>query len=122
MLTLQRRTVLGGAIAGAALLQRGAYAQSGPNQKVIPWSDQPSPVPPPLANVAQGITPWESSDSWITPKDKWFSIAHIDRPVIDENARRRAGLSGHQTNDDDACGPEGSATAGGHQHPRMLGQ
>ena len=29
MLTLQRRTVLGGAIAGAALLQGGAFAQVG---------------------------------------------------------------------------------------------
>ena len=43
-----RRTVLGGAIAGAALLQGRSFAQSG--QKVIPWSDQPPPVPPPLAN------------------------------------------------------------------------
>jgi DMSO/TMAO reductase YedYZ molybdopterin-dependent catalytic subunit len=88
MLTLQRRTVLSGAIAGAALLQRSAYAQSGPSLKVIPWSDQPPPVPPPLANVAQGITPWESLDAWITPNDKWFSIAHYDRPVIDEKAWR----------------------------------
>ncbi len=38
---LQRRAVLGGAIAGAALLQRSAFAQSAPNPKIIPWSDQP---------------------------------------------------------------------------------
>jgi DMSO/TMAO reductase YedYZ molybdopterin-dependent catalytic subunit len=79
-----RRTVLGGAIAGAALLQGRAFAQSG--QKVIPWSDQPPPVPPPLANVAKGITRWEDLDSWITPNDKWFSIAHYNRPAIDAKA------------------------------------
>jgi DMSO/TMAO reductase YedYZ molybdopterin-dependent catalytic subunit len=85
---LQRRTVLGGAIAGAALLQRRAFAQSGPNQTVIPWSDQPPPVPPPLENVVKGLTRWEDLDSWITPNDKFFSIAHYDRPVIDEKAWR----------------------------------
>lgn len=83
---LQRRTVLGGAIAGAALLQGRAFAQSRPNQTVIPWSDQPPPVPPPLENVVKGLTRWEDLDSWITPNDKFFSIAHYDRPVIDEKA------------------------------------
>jgi DMSO/TMAO reductase YedYZ molybdopterin-dependent catalytic subunit len=93
---LQRRAVLGGAIAGAALLHRSAFAQSAPNAKIIPWSDQPAPVPPPLANVVKGITPWESLDSWITPNDKWFSIAHYDRPMIDEKAWRldMAGMVG----------------------------
>jgi DMSO/TMAO reductase YedYZ molybdopterin-dependent catalytic subunit len=84
---VQRRAVLGGAIAGAALLHGRAFAQSGAN-KVIPWSDQPPPVPAPLANVAKGLTRWEDLDSWITPNDKFFSIAHYNRPVIDENAWR----------------------------------
>ena len=26
---------------------------------------------------------WEDLDSWITPNDKFFSIAHFNRPVID---------------------------------------
>ena len=26
---------------------------------------------------------WEDWDSWITPNEKFFSIAHFDRPVID---------------------------------------
>ena len=85
---LQRRMVLSGAVAAGALLQGRAYAQSAPNRKVIPWADQPASVPPPLANVVKGITPWESLDSWITPNDQFFSIAHYDRPMIDEKAWR----------------------------------
>lgn len=85
---LQRRTVLGGAIAGAALLQGRAFAQSGPNPTVIPWSDQPPPVPPPLENVVKGQTPWESLNSWITPNDKLFSIGHYNRPAIDTKTWR----------------------------------
>ena len=75
---LQRRTVLSDALAGAVLLHGRAFAQSGPNQKVIPWSDQPPPVPTPLENVVKGQTHWENLDSWITPNDKFFSIAHYD--------------------------------------------
>jgi len=85
---LQRRTVLGGVLAGAALLQSRAFAQSEANQKVIPWSDQPPAVPPPLGNVIKGETRWENLDSWITPNDKFFSIAHYNRPEIDAAAWR----------------------------------
>jgi DMSO/TMAO reductase YedYZ molybdopterin-dependent catalytic subunit len=85
---MQRRTVLSGAIAGAAVLQSHAFAQSGANPKVIPWSDQPPPVPPPLEKVVMGQTRWEDLDSWITPNDKFFSIAHYDRPAINEKAWR----------------------------------
>jgi DMSO/TMAO reductase YedYZ molybdopterin-dependent catalytic subunit len=85
---MQRRTALGGAIAGATLLQSRAFARSGPNQTVLPWSDQPPPVPPPLAEVAKGLTPWEKLDSWITPNDKFFSIAHYNRPAIDDKTWR----------------------------------
>src|SRR3954470_8189337 len=85
---LQRRTVLGGVLAGAALLQSRAFAQSEANLKVIPWSDQPAAVPPPLGNVIKGETRWEDLDSWITPNDKFFSIAHYNRPEIDAAAWR----------------------------------
>ena len=88
MMELQRRAVLGGAIAGAALLQGRAFAQSGPNLKTIPWSDQPPPVPAPLENVVKGQTHWEDLDSWITPNNRFFSIAHYDRPVIDAKTWR----------------------------------
>ena len=85
---LQRRAVLGGAIAGATLLQRRAFAQSGQTLKTIPWSDQPPPVPAPLENVVKGQTPWENLDSWITPNDRFFSIAHYDRPMINAKTWR----------------------------------
>jgi DMSO/TMAO reductase YedYZ molybdopterin-dependent catalytic subunit len=88
MMELQRRAVLGGAIAGAALLQGRAFAQSGPNLKTIPWSDQPPPVPAPLENVVKGQMRWEDLDSWITPNDRFFSIAHYDRPMIDAKTWR----------------------------------
>ena len=88
MSNLQRRAVLGGAVAGAALLGRHAFAQPGLNATVIPWSDQPQPVPPQLANVARGLTRWEELGDWITPNEKFFSIAHYNRPVIDEKVWR----------------------------------
>jgi DMSO/TMAO reductase YedYZ molybdopterin-dependent catalytic subunit len=85
---LQRRTLLGGVLAGAALARDRAFAQPKPDGAIIAWSDQPPPVPPPLANVAKGLTPWEGLDSWVTPNDKFFSIAHYNRPVIDANSWR----------------------------------
>jgi len=83
---LRRDLLLGGAIAGAGLMSRHGLAQA--RDKVIPWADQPATVPPPLGNVAKGVTPWEDLDSWITPNDKFFSIAHYDRPAIDASTWR----------------------------------
>ncbi len=88
--SFQRRDVLakGGALlAGAALLHasRMAYAfPSVPGETVIPWLDQPpeNPVPQVVANQLV----WEDLDSWITPNEKFFSIAHYDRPVLDGNS------------------------------------
>ena len=87
---MQRRDLLrSGALAGIALLSDRAFAQSGAaGGKLIPWSDQPLPVPPPLANVAKGLTRWEDLGSWITPNDKFFSIAHYNRPEIDPKTWR----------------------------------
>ncbi len=48
---------------------------------VLPWLDQREGDPPP-ERVANQQT-WEALDSWITPNDRFFSIAHYDRPVID---------------------------------------
>ena len=85
---LKRRNLLGDAIAGATVLQAREFAQSNPQQTVIPWSDQPPPVPPPLANAVKTLTRWEDLDSWITANNKFFSIAHYERPAIDEKAWR----------------------------------
>ena len=87
---MQRRDLLrSGGLAGVALLADRAFAQSGAaGEKLIPWSDQPPGVPPPLENVAKGLTRWEDLASWITPNDKFFSIAHYNRPQIDGNTWR----------------------------------
>ena len=86
---ISRRTALsqlaGGGItlAGWALLNRHV-ALAAPLQvgdEVLPWLDQPAenPVPQVIANQLV----WEQTDSWITPNDKFFSIAHYNRPAID---------------------------------------
>ena len=61
---------------------RHAYAfPSRPGEEVVKWLDQlpPNPVP----EVIKNQLVWEDLDSWITPNDKFFSIAHFNRPVID---------------------------------------
>jgi DMSO/TMAO reductase YedYZ molybdopterin-dependent catalytic subunit len=82
---MQRRDLLlSGAAAGIASVGRRAFAQTATSsEKLIEWTDIPPPVPEPLQNVVKGITRWEDLDSWITPNDKWFSIAHYNRPQID---------------------------------------
>ena len=50
-------------------------------ETVLPWLDQPPPNP--LPEVIQNPLDWENLDSWITPNDEFFSIAHFGRPVID---------------------------------------
>ena len=85
---MQRRELLwGGAAAGIATVAGRAFAQTA-NEKLIAWTDLPPPVPEPLQNVVKGITRWEDLDTWITPNDKWFSIAHYNRPQIDAKTYR----------------------------------
>jgi DMSO/TMAO reductase YedYZ molybdopterin-dependent catalytic subunit len=38
--------------------------------------------------VAKGLTRWEDLESWITPNDRFFSIAHYNRPQIDAQTWR----------------------------------
>src|SRR6187401_1499328 len=52
-----------------------------PGDVVIPWLDQPDANPVP--EVIKNQLVWEDLDSWITPNDKFFSIAHFNRPIID---------------------------------------
>jgi DMSO/TMAO reductase YedYZ molybdopterin-dependent catalytic subunit len=88
---LQRRELLlkSGALAGLALLHRHAFAQTAQvNDGLIPWIDQPPPVPAELADRIKNLTRWEDLDSWITPNERFFSIAHYERPVIDEKTWR----------------------------------
>jgi len=87
----RRELLLSGATAGIAMASGRAFAQSAtPGDKMIAWIDIPPPVPEPLQNVVRGITRWEDLGSWITPNDKWFSIAHYERPQIDPKTWRLA--------------------------------
>jgi DMSO/TMAO reductase YedYZ molybdopterin-dependent catalytic subunit len=78
----RRELLLSGAMAGVTFFSERVFAQSS-GGKVIPWSDQPAPIPPPLQSVIKGLTPWEDLDSQITPNNRFFSIAHYNRPQID---------------------------------------
>ena len=73
------------ALAALAVFQsRFAHAfPSQPGETVIAWLDQPAPNPNPAGIQTQ--LNWEDLDSWVTPNDKFFSISHFDRPVIDAN-------------------------------------
>jgi DMSO/TMAO reductase YedYZ molybdopterin-dependent catalytic subunit len=72
------------AVAGLALLRtpRLAYAFSAqPGEEVLTWLDQPAPNP--LPDVVGNQLRWEALDSWITPNDRFFTVAHYDKPVLD---------------------------------------
>jgi DMSO/TMAO reductase YedYZ molybdopterin-dependent catalytic subunit len=97
MENLQRRDVLlrSGAAAGILLLNSHGFAvaaQAG--DQLIPWSDKPPPVPPPAQGAVKNLTPWESLDSWITPNDTFFDVAHYEWPKIDP-ATWRLDILGH---------------------------
>lgn len=72
------------AIAGLTVLRAVHLAQAFPvraGEQVVPWLDQPpeNPVPQVVANQLK----WETLDSWITPNEQFFSVAHYNRPKID---------------------------------------
>lgn len=85
MQKIQRREfITKGSAAGLAAFfaARHAYAfPSRPGEEVVKWLDQlpPNPVP----EIIKNQLVWEDLDSWVTPNDKFFSIAHFNRPVID---------------------------------------
>jgi DMSO/TMAO reductase YedYZ molybdopterin-dependent catalytic subunit len=71
------------AFAGLALLNSPLLAQafpSRPGEEVMPWLDQPSAPPKPDFNLLK----WEELNSWITPNAQFFSVAHYNKPAIDE--------------------------------------
>jgi DMSO/TMAO reductase YedYZ molybdopterin-dependent catalytic subunit len=89
MQEISRRTLLrstGAAVTGMALMNNGWFAQSAAAQAegdVLPWLDEPAenPVPQVLSNVQE----WEElMDTWLTPNDEFFSIAHYGIPEIAE--------------------------------------
>jgi DMSO/TMAO reductase YedYZ molybdopterin-dependent catalytic subunit len=75
------------ALAAFAVFHSSRFAQAFPSragETVVPWLDQPAENPVPEVIKTQLV--WEDLDSWVTPNDKFFSIAHFDRPVIDANS------------------------------------
>jgi DMSO/TMAO reductase YedYZ molybdopterin-dependent catalytic subunit len=90
VLDLHRRDILvhgGVALATLAAFSSARSATAFPTRPgdvVIPWLDQPDPNPVP--EVIQTQLVWEDLDAWITPNDRFFSIAHFDRPTIDASS------------------------------------
>ena len=84
----RREFIVQGSAALAALaIFQTRFAQAFPSrtgETVIAWLDQPPPNPVPAVIQTQLV--WEDMDSWVTPNDKFFSIAHFDRPTIDANS------------------------------------
>ena len=88
--TLPRRSVLqqgGAGLAGLALLQSPLLALAFPSrsgEEVVPWLDQPPANP--SGGVVENLPQWEELGSWLTPNDKFFRVAHYNKPVIDEKS------------------------------------
>src|ERR1700739_4289593 len=89
---ISRRELLrqgGTALGGLAFLSSPCPAYAIPvkfGEEVIPWLDQPPSNPKP--DVVGNLRQWEELDSWITPKDKFFTVGHYNKPVINENGWR----------------------------------
>lgn len=76
----------GTGLAGIALLQSSwlpVHSPAGPVEEVVPWLDQPPPNP---GGAVGNLQPSEELASYLTPNEKFFSVAHYNRPVIDEKA------------------------------------
>jgi len=83
--TLSRRELLvaGGATLATMALFNSRLAQAAPlrqGEVVLPWLDQPEENPVP--EVIDNQLVWEDVDSWITPNDQFFGIAHYEWPEI----------------------------------------
>ena len=79
--TLSRRELLvaGGATLATMALFNSRLAQAAPlrqGEVVLPWLDQPEENPVP--EVIDNQLVWEEVDSWITPNDRFFGIAHYE--------------------------------------------
>jgi DMSO/TMAO reductase YedYZ molybdopterin-dependent catalytic subunit len=87
---LSRRSALvqgGAAWATLAGLHSPLFAQalpSRPGEETLEWMDQPPANP--SGGVVVNLQPWETLTSAQTPTDKFFQVAHYDKPVIEEKA------------------------------------
>ena len=92
--TMSRRELLctgSMTLAGLAFLRFGpgaaAFAAQ-PGEEVLPWLDQPAEVPAAARDVIGSQLRWEELDAWITPNERFFTIAHYKVPAIDTPAWR----------------------------------
>jgi DMSO/TMAO reductase YedYZ molybdopterin-dependent catalytic subunit len=92
---MSRRTLLqggGAAFAGLTVLRVAGPAHAFPghrdNEVVIPWEDQPAPLPPGVD--LPNLLVWEDLDSRITPANDFFVISHYPTPVIEPGDWRLA--------------------------------
>jgi DMSO/TMAO reductase YedYZ molybdopterin-dependent catalytic subunit len=73
------------ALAGLAVLRSSMAAAfpTRPGDEVVPWLDQPPSVPDAAKDVVQNLQKWEDLNAWVTPNERFFSVSHYGRPVID---------------------------------------
>lgn len=85
---LTRRTFLtrgSSAVIWGALLSSPWFAHafpSRPGEQLLPFSDKVPPLPGDWPDM--NLMKWEDLDSWITPNDKFFSVAHYNVPTLNE--------------------------------------
>ena len=87
---LTRREALRAGAAGAAGLSvltvagpAAAFpAAQAATTVVVPWLDQPPPVPEPARGVVLRQLRWEDLDTRITPNDEHFVVKHYDVPAL----------------------------------------
>jgi DMSO/TMAO reductase YedYZ molybdopterin-dependent catalytic subunit len=59
-----------------------ARAFPGAAGEVLPWLDQPAPIPAPVQDFVGHLLVWESLDSRITPNAEFFTVRHYDEPQL----------------------------------------
>jgi DMSO/TMAO reductase YedYZ molybdopterin-dependent catalytic subunit len=87
---LRRRTILKGGtaagVAGMTTLKVSGPAEAFPGHDdpgvIVPWLDQPAPIPPEAADVAGRLLVWESLDSRLIPNDEFFTVKHYKLPKL----------------------------------------
>jgi DMSO/TMAO reductase YedYZ molybdopterin-dependent catalytic subunit len=91
-----RRAVVqgGAAMVGLAALgslpPRALAAPVAAGEVVIPWLDQPMPVPPPAQGIVAHQLVWEELGSQLTPDEKFFTVSHHGMQIIREPDYRLA--------------------------------
>ncbi len=87
---VSRRTVLKGGAGSAALAGLTVITVAGPARAfpgrpddgvLVPWLDQPTPVPPELAGILAHPLVWEQIE-YLTPNDKFFTVKHYNQPQL----------------------------------------